>query len=177
MKIIVLKGSPHISGTSNTLTNEFIKGAKEAGHEIVEYDLAHGDIIHPCIGCSHCGMNGDCFQKDKGNEIIKEILNADAICFATPVYYFGVSAQLKMMIDRFYSRNGAITSRNLKACFIATAWNNDNVVMSAIEEHMNIIFDYLNFQSKGMVLAKGSGYVEMIPKKYYEEAYNLGKNI
>ncbi len=177
MKIVVLKGSPHVKGTSNTLASEFIKGAAESGHKIAEYDLAHGNIIHPCLGCNACGMNGDCVQKDKGNEILKTILSSDIICFVTPVYYFGMSAQLKMMVDRFYARNGDITSKKLKACLLATAWDNNDVVMSGIEKHFNIIFDYLHFENRGMLLAKGCGTVSMIPEKYYQEAYELGKNI
>lgn len=177
MKIIVLKGSPHQNGTSNTLANEFIKGAKDSGHEIEEIDLAIRDKIHPCLGCDHCGMNGDCVQRDDGNEILSKILNADAICFVTPVYYFGMSSQLKMMVDRFYARNGAITSKRLKAVLITTAWNNDTTVMDGISKHFDIIFDYLKFQDRGRLYGKGCGTVSMIPEHYYQEAYNLGKNI
>lgn len=176
MKILILAGSPHKKGTSNTLVEEFIKGATEVGKEVELIDIAKSNI-HPCLGCDACGMNGNCVQKDIGNEVLDKILNADAIVFATPVYYFGMSSQLKMMIDRFYARNGAITSKHLKAALITTAWNNDKVVMSAIEKHFEIIFDYLNFENRGMILAKGSGYVGMMPDKYYKEAYELGKNI
>ena len=56
------------------------------------------------MGCDACGMNGNCIQKDKGNEILEKILKSDAIVFASPVYYYNVSSQLKMMIDRFYAR-------------------------------------------------------------------------
>lgn len=176
MKILILTGSPHKNGTSNTLVKEFVKGAIEVGHEVEIIDIAKSNI-YPCLGCEACGMNGNCIQKDDGNEILNKILNTDAIVFATPVYYFGMSAQLKMIIDRFYARNGAITNKNLKAVLITTAWNNDNIVMNAIEKHFEIIFDYLNFENRGMILAKGSGYVGMMPKEYYKQAYELGKNI
>ncbi|MFR2445918.1 MAG: flavodoxin family protein [Thomasclavelia spiroformis] len=52
MKIVILTGSPHKNGTSNTLVDEFIKGASEKGHLIKRYDIAFLDI-HPCIGCDH----------------------------------------------------------------------------------------------------------------------------
>ena len=176
MKILVLEGSPHKKGTSNTLAEEFVKGATDSGHEVEIYDVAKGNI-HPCLGCDYCGMNGNCVQKDDGNMVLQKLLNADAVVFVTPVYYFGMSAQLKMMIDRFYARNGAITRKHMKAVLITTAWNNDNVVMSAIEKHFQIIFDYLNFENRGMLLAKGAGFVGMMPKSYYKQAYDLGKNI
>ena len=63
MKILILTGSPHKNGTSNTLVKEFIKGAKESGHDIEVYDVAKGNM-HPCLGCDFCGMDGDCVQKD-----------------------------------------------------------------------------------------------------------------
>lgn len=176
MKILILTGSPHFRGTSNTLVEEFKRGAVEAGHNVEVYDCAKGNI-NPCIACDSCGMNGDCIQKDDGNRVLNKLLNADMVVFATPVYYFGMSAQLKMMIDRFYARNGAITAKNMKAAVIATAWNDDDVVMKGLKVHFDIIFDYLNFQKVGEVYAKGAGTVSMIKKEYYEKAYLLGKNL
>ena len=73
MKIIVLAGSPHKNGTSNTLVEEFMKGAENSGKEVEVIDLAHIDI-HPCLGCDYCGMDGDCVQKDRGNEILNKII-------------------------------------------------------------------------------------------------------
>lgn len=176
MKILVLAGSPHKNGTLNTLVKEFVRGAQEAGHSVTVYDAAKGNI-HPCLGCDHCGMSGDCIQKDDGNAVLAELLAADAVVFATPVYYFGMSAQLKTVIDRFYARNGAITRKNMKAALIATAWNDDEIVMKGIQTHFEIIFDYLHFRNAGMLLAKGSGTVSMMPSRYYTEAYELGKNL
>ena len=176
MKIIVLAGSPHKKGTSNTLVNEFIRGAKEAGKEVEIIDLAHIDI-HPCMGCDACGMNGDCILKDKGNEILNIIIEADAIIFASPVYYYNVSSQLKMMIDRFYAKTMRITNRNLKAGVIMTAWNNDDWTYTAIDKYFDILFSYMHFKDSGRIYGKGCGTVSMMPKNYYEESYNLGKSI
>ena len=176
MKIIVLSGSPHKKGTSNTLVNEFIRGAKEAGKEVEIIDLAHIDI-HPCLGCDACGMNGECIQKDRGNEILNKIIESDAIIFASPVYYYNVSSQLKMMIDRFYAKTMKITNRNLKAGVIMTAWNNDDWTYTAIDKYFDILFNYMNFKDSGRIYGKGCGTVSMMPKNYYKEAYDLGKNI
>ena len=177
MKIVIFTGSPHKNGTSNTLVDEFIKGASEKGHLIKRYDTAFLDI-HPCIGCDHCGMNGTCAFNDDMIEILDTILASDLIVFATPIYYFGFSAQIKSAIDRFYSRNGKIQNKHLKSIFIATAWNDDNMVMSGIKKHIDILIDYLNLENVGMILASGYGYLGASKEKQYlEEAYNLGKNI
>ena len=175
MKILVLTGGPHKNGTSNTLVNEFIRGAMEAGHTITRFDTPFLNI-HPCIGCDHCGMNGPCVFNDDMPNILDTILASDMIVFATPIYYFGFSAQIKSAIDRFYSRNGQIQRKHLESAFIVTAWNNDNQVMSAIEKHIEILIDYLNLENVGMVLAKGYGYTGAgIEKHYMEASYNLGK--
>lgn len=177
MKIVVLTGSPHKNGTSNTLAREFIRGAEEAGHEVLRFDTAFLKI-HPCIGCDHCGMNGPCAFNDDMPKVLDAILDSDMLVFVTPIYYFGFSAQIKSAIDRFYSRNGQIQRKHLKSAFIATAWNNDNQVMQAIEKHIEILIDYLNLDNVGMVLAKGYGYTGASTEKHYmEEAYNLGKSI
>lgn len=176
MKVLIIKGSPHINGTSNTIVNEFIKGAKEAHHDIKIFDASHANL-HGCLGCDRCGMNGECIQKDDGNKLLNDILNSDCLVFVTPVYYFGVSAQVKMVIDRFYARNGAITRKHLKVIYIAAAWNDDEVVMNAISKHFDILTDYLEMNEIGRILAKGAGAPYMIRKEYLVQAYNLGKNL
>ncbi len=91
MKVLVFKGSPHINGTTNTIRDEFIKGAKEKGLQIEIIDVAH-ILLHPYLGCNKCGMNGRCIQNDEGNTILDKILNSDCLVFVTPVYYFAMSA-------------------------------------------------------------------------------------
>lgn len=176
MKILILKGSPHINGTSNTIVEEFIRGAKEKGHEVDTIDVAHSNL-HPCLGCDRCGMNGRCIQKDDGNAILDKILISDCLVFATPVYYFGISAQLKTLIDRFYAKNGAITRKHLKVIYIAAAWNDDEVVMKALNTHFDILTSYLEMEEVGRLMAKGAGYPSMIKPHYLKEAYELGKNL
>lgn len=176
MKIVVLAGSPHKNGTSNTLVNEFIKGATEIGKKVELIDLAHINI-HPCLGCNHCGMNGNCIQNDIGNEILDKILQADALIFVSPVYYYNISSQLKIMIDRFYAKTMQITNKRLKAGVIMTAWNNNDWTYEAIEKYFDILFDYMHFKKIKYIFGKGCQTVSMIPKKYYIDAYNMGKDI
>ncbi len=158
------------------MAEEFIKGAKEAGHEIEIADLAIANI-HPCAGCDRCGMNGDCVLNDDGNVIIDQILNADALLLAFPIHYYNVPGSLKVLIDRFYSRTTAITDKHLKVVYITTAWDNDDEVMYPVQVYFDKLFRYMHFENVGYVLGKGCGTVSMIDDKYYKEAYELGKNI
>lgn len=177
MKILVLKGNPHKNGSSNLLADEFIKGAKENNHQIEEFDVAHANI-KPCLGCDHCGMNGPCIQKDDMASLKEKILESDMLVFVTPLYYFGMSAQLKLVIDRFYSFNGRLTSKPIKSVLIAAAWNQADDTMDDLLAHYRTICNYLDFDNQGEILGLGCGTVSMTRNTVYlKQAYQLGKKI
>ena len=124
MKIVILEGSPNKNGSSNLLAKAFMQGAAEAGHAVEVLDAAHADI-HPCTGCIHCGYEGHCVQKDNEEKFRAAILAADMMVFATPLYYYGMSAQLKTLIDRFCAFNSSIQRKHMKSAIISAAWNAD----------------------------------------------------
>ena len=97
MNVVVLQGSPNRNGSSNLLAESFRQGAQAAGHTVELVDAAHADI-HPCTGCIHCGYEGPCVQQDGVQRIRGQILHADMLVFATPLYYYGMSAQLKTLL-------------------------------------------------------------------------------
>lgn len=175
MKIVVLEGSPNKHGSSNMLADEFIRGAKEAGHSIEVIDVAHADI-HPCSGCIHCGYEGPCSQTDDVDKIRSQILAADMIVFVTPLYYYGMSAQLKTMIDRFCAFNSSIQRKHMKSALISAAWNADDWTFDSLLSHYKTLVRYLNFEDRGTVLGKGCGTPSMTwQSKYMKTAYELGK--
>lgn len=100
MRILVLNGSPRL-GNTNALLEAFMVGAK--AHDIDYIDLADQKVL-PCIACNACeGLNGDCKDQDDTNMILNLVRSADAVIFASPVYWWGISAQLKALIDKFYA--------------------------------------------------------------------------
>lgn len=174
MKILVLKSSGNIHGNTNTLVAELIRGAKENDNVVEELDLVRANL-HGCQGCNACGMNGTCVQKDDmTNEFMNKLLNADALVMSTPTYYFNISAQLKMFIDRFYSQTMNITRKHMKTAFITTCWNSDDDTVRIIRDYINKINDYMHFDSVGSIYATGCTGLEST-KKYLNEAYELGK--
>jgi multimeric flavodoxin WrbA len=85
------------------LTEAFIEGAKNAGNRVSLFKVA-GLIIGGCRDCGHCFKHkGVCIQKDDMPPILDELRKADVLVLTSPVYYFGVSAQLKLTIDRFFA--------------------------------------------------------------------------
>ena len=177
MKIIVLMGSPNKNGSTSILMEQFKLGAEESGHAVEVIDVCHADI-HPCTGCVRCGYEGPCVQKDDVEDIRRTLLSADMVVFATPLYYYGMTAQLKTVIDRFCAYNSSLNSRHLKSALLAVAWNADDWTFDALEAHYKTLVRYINFEDKGMVLGYGCGTPSMTThSKYPIEAYRLGKSL
>lgn len=103
-KIIILNGSPRINGNTKALINRFTKGAKEKGHDVTCFDLQKMNI-HGCLGCCKGGknINSPCVQKDDMDKIYPEYRNADIVVLASPMYYWGISGQLKCTFDRLFA--------------------------------------------------------------------------
>ena len=177
MKIVVLEGSPNKAGSSNLLADNFVRGAEEAGHSVQIIDVAHANI-HPCTGCIHCGYEGPCVQKDDVEEIRQMILAADMLVFVTPLYYYGMSAQLKIMIDRFCAFNSSIQRKRMKSALLTVAWNSDNWTFDALQAHYQTLVRYLNLEDMGMVLGRGCGSPAMTQQsRFPKQAYELGRGI
>lgn len=154
----MLEGSPVRQGSSNMLAESFRRGAEEAGHTVEIIDAAREDI-HPCTGCVHCGYEGPCAQKDAVEELRPVILGADMLVFVTPLYYYGMSSQLKKLVDRFCAFNMSLTSRRVKSALIAAAWNSDGWTFDALTAHYKTLVRYLDMRDMGMVL----GYAAVRP--------------
>ena len=98
-RILVLSTSPRIGGNSETLADVFIKGAEEAGHEtkkICVYDKK----IEFCKGCLGCQTTGKCILRDDAERIIAQMKAMDVLVFATPIYFYEMSGQMKTLLDR-----------------------------------------------------------------------------
>lgn len=177
MKIVVLQGSPNRDGSSHLLAECFRQGAEEAGHTVEWVDVAH-ENIHPCTGCVRCGYEGPCVQKDAVNGIRAKILAADMLVFVTPLYYYGMSAQLKTLVDRFCAFNSSIQRKHMKSALLTVAWNSDDWTFDALEVHYKTLVRYLNLEDMGMVLGYGCGTPSMTKHSAYpQEAYQLGNRL
>ena len=178
MKILVLKSSGNKHGSSNMLADAFIRGAQENGHDITEFDVIRADI-RPCLGCDHCGMNGPCVLNDDYENKLKGMTKeTDMLVFAMPVYYYNWPAQLKTVIDRFYSFSYELTDMHKKTVLLSVAWDDTDTVFNVTEAYYHTVCDYMQFENKGMILGRGCGTPEMTRRSgYVEKAYELGKSI
>ena len=178
MNILVLKSSGNRNGSSNTLANEFIRGAEEAGHTIIEYDVFHADIS-PCTGCNACGMSGPCVLKDDYERTLKGMIcDADMLVFVMPVYYYNWPAQMKTVVDRFYSYTGELAAMRKKTAMIGAAWDNTDGVFEVVTAYYRKLCDYMAFRDQGIIEGKGCGTVGMTRRsRAMKEAYQLGRGL
>ena len=117
--VLILSSSPRKGGNSEMLAASFAKGAEEAGHRVETVYLREKRYGF-CRGCLSCLKTGRCAIKDDAVEIAARMCETDVLVFATPVYYYSVSGQLKTMLDRanpLYGSNYAFT----KSYLLATA--------------------------------------------------------
>ncbi|WP_296888279.1 flavodoxin family protein [uncultured Methanobrevibacter sp.] len=101
-KVVVISSSPRKGGNSDTLCDEFVKGAIDGGNEAVKYFLE--DIeFGSCKACMACKTpERECFQEDEISIILDDMMDADVIVYATPIYYFSMTGTLKSFFDRCY---------------------------------------------------------------------------
>ena len=178
MKIVVINSSPHSdkNSTSKFLAEKFSEGAKSAGHEIFTFDAAREET-NPCQGCDSCGMDGDCIFRDAISEkLMPKMLEADLLVLVTPLYYFGFSAQMKTVIDRFYSRTGKLHGK--KSILLTTAWNTADWTFTALKNHYETLVRYMEWQDVGQVLATGCGYRSAVENSAFgDAAYKIGASL
>ena len=98
-KVLIISSSPRKNSNSETLCKAFAEGAKEAGNE-VEIVTLRDKTINFCRGCFACQKTQNCVIKDDAVEICRKALTANVLAFASPIYYYEMSGQLKTMLDR-----------------------------------------------------------------------------
>lgn len=98
-KVVLISSSLRKNSNSDCLARAFQEGAAQAGNPTELISLA-GKKLNFCLGCMACQATGKCIQKDDAAEIAEKIKNAQVLVFATPVYYYCMSGQLKTLLDR-----------------------------------------------------------------------------
>lgn len=176
-KVLILSGSPRNDGNSDILCDEFMKGAKESGNEVEKIRVATKKIA-PCSACYYCSDNGGkCVHKDDMAEILQKMIDADVLVLATPVYFYSVSAQLKVVIDRTVAR--WLEVKNKEFYYIATMADTDN---SAANTTLACFRGYADCVDgavlKGVIIGSGvSDPGEVKSTQAMKDAYNMGKSV
>ncbi len=171
MKILILNGSPSTDGNTVALVNAFKEGTESKGHEVTVLNVAHKNV-HGCMSCNYCHNqgNGHCIQKDDMQEMYPIIQEAEMIVFASPIYYFTMSAQLEAVIQRFYAINHPAKA---KYSALLLSSHSPDVYTGAIGQYKDMIA-YMGISDKGIITADVS--TNKTPEKL-AEVKTLGESL
>ncbi len=174
--ILVISSSPRKGGNSDTLCNEFIKGATDAGH-YAEKIFLRDKNIHYCTGCGVCYNQKQCSQKDDMAELLDKMVAADTIVLSTPIYFYTMCGQLKTFIDRCCARYTEMSNKNFY--YIMTAADTSLPAMDrTIVEFQGFLACLENPIEQKTLKAFGVWQKEDIKdSKYIAEAYEMGRLI
>lgn len=176
-KVLVISTSFRKNSNSETLADEFARGAKEAGHEVEKINLADKKIGF-CKGCFACLKTGRCVIQDDAPDIVEKMHDAEVIAFATPIYYYEMSGQMKTLLDRanpLYDSDYAFGDIYLLS---AAAEDEAGVDSRAVNGLEGWIACFGRAHLKGTVFAGGVNEAGDIKgHKSLEEAYEAGRNV
>lgn len=172
MNILVLNGSPRTNGNCADMIAGFKAGAEEAGHTVVVEQVGKMHI-NGCLACEYCHTKEDkvCVQKDDMQQLYPQMLSADMIVFASPIYYYTLSAQLDAVIQRTYSC-GAL--KNVKKLAMILSSGSPNVYGAAVYLYEKCLVRYWDAENAGIFTAHGE---ENHSKEKWEELYQFGKSL
>ena len=179
-KIVVLRGSPRKNGNSNTLADELTKGAQSKGADVHNFFL-QDMLIEGCSGCDACQVNADehCIIDDDMQKIYPIIKEADAVVYASAIYFFTYTAQIKAAIDRLYVfENPKGSSLMHKPVGILLTYGDSDQISSGVGNAIHSfedMFRYLKSPILGIVHGTAN-HVGDIQKntELMKEAYDLG---
>lgn len=153
-KIVVLNGSPRKNGNTVKLVDAFVKGAESAGNQVTTFS-AVDTKVNGCLACDYCMRNeGKCVQKDDMQAVYDALYEADSVVFATPSYFFGMTAQIKAIIDRLYASAVKPFSITSSALLVPLGGEAETDAAAAIVNYKSVL-DYMKWEDKGMVIVGG----------------------
>lgn len=175
--IVVLIGSPRKGGNTEILANSFIDGAKE-NHDVKVISIADKKI-NGCTGCNFCyaDQSHRCKQKDGMQEIYEKLTPAEIIVIATPVYFYGVSSQLKCLIDRLHNpiRNNFKVK---KLVLLSVAADTIPTVFDSVKTMYNSVLKYFSLEDGGIITVFGvEKRGDIHGNIALKDAYKLGESI
>jgi multimeric flavodoxin WrbA len=185
MKVLGILGSPRRGGNSETLLKAFLQGAAAGGAEVEEV-LLRNLKISPCLEIYHCFKDGECPIKDDMRELYGKLLAADVVVLATPVFFYGVSAQAKTMIDRTqalwarrYVMKQDFPGGHRQGVLLAVGATRGRLLFVGVRLTAKYFFDAINVRYAAELLVRGAdekGAIQEQPETL-EQARDLGRRL
>ena len=175
--IVILTGSMRKNGNTATMAKSFAEGAVKNNN--VDIISVADYSVKPCIGCNSCFTREDnkCFQNDDMGQIYEKLRNADIVVIASPVYFYGISAQLKAVVDRLHTPMRNTFHIKKLGLLLVGAAELPNLFEPILIQY-RMVLDFFKLESIGRVLVRGVkeiGDIENDPA--LKEAYELGASV
>ena len=177
MNILILSGSPRKGGNTELLVEAFVKGASQVHH--VEVVSVRDYKVNPCIGCNACFGNEQhiCVQKDDMAVIYEKMSQADMLVIASPVYFYGLSAQLKAVIDRCHNPIRDTFKIKKTAIQLVGAATLTELFDSILTQYQ-LCLNFFKLEDAGRVLVRGvKDKGDIKNTNALNEAFELGQSI
>ena len=176
--VLIISTSLRPDSNSEALARQFARGAEEAGNRVETVSL-RGKNIQFCVGCLACQRTGQCAIRDDANAITEQMRRADVICFATPVYYYGMSGQMKTLLDRANALFAADYAFRDIYLLTASAEESDSASDGTVHGLEGWIACFEKARLTGVVRGGGADDPGAMVKHTGKltEAYALGKNV
>ncbi len=175
--VLIINSTYRKGGNSQVLAEQFKKGAQEAGNTVTEINLRDINLKF-CIGCLSCQKTGKCVLDDSVNGLLPIVQNADVLVFATPVYYYSVSGQLKTFLDRLNPLYGR-DNKFKEVYLLTTAADTETSAMDgSIKAVQGWIDCFEGVKLSGVVYGVGADAVGTVQSTVaFTQAYEMGKNL
>ena len=178
--VVILNGSPRRNGNTSALVKAFTQGAEGAGHQVTEFFL-DGMDIHGCKGCfgGHSDRECPCVQKDDMAQIYPAIRDCDVVVFATPLYYWNMSGQIRTAADRLFALEeggeNLLRGHGRGGVLLMAAEGNGFEDVTLYYDHL---MEHLRWKNLGKVLCGGVMNVgDNKGRKEFDDSRGLGKSI
>ncbi len=187
MKLLAIVGAARVGGNTDLFTDAFLKGVREQGVEVRKIHLGQLEL-KPCMGCNGCAQGTGCVQNDDMKQVLDALQECDIVALATPLYFWNISAQLKLVIDRMYalgkaSPRGYYEYPQKKCVLLATCADSDSHFwpFELVEQYYHRMVRYLRWTDLGMLTAGGCGGT-VVPRcihktNHLQRAYEFGQSL
>lgn len=177
-KVLVIETSIRMNSNTDLMGERFAAGAKDAGNE-VEVESLKGDAVRYCRGCYACKRNGRCVISDNARNLVDKMGKVDVVAFATPVYFYGMSGQMKTLLDRTMPLYWPVAGRRFTDVYLMVAGEDtaDTLPDGVIDDVQRWASCFDGVELKNGVCAYGTLDPKSVSEEVLQQCYDMGRSI
>ena len=186
MKVLGIMGSPRKKGNTDLLLDEALRGARSEGAEVEKLIVSELKIA-PCGEFYGCLRDGKCVIDDDMQQVYPKLLEAEGIILASPMFFYGLTSQVKALIDRcqalwvrkYVLKQAPLHPTSSKGIFISVGATKGKKLFEGAKLTLKYFFDAIDVEYSGELLIRGiekKGEIKKHPTAL-EEAFQIGRRL